>query len=200
MLCGRADRVHRLPLLEGKQAALPEGIVSGNGRLEAKLVDVSAKEPLRVKEILVNEGDVVKPGQVLAQLDTSTLESQLAEAKAAVAAAQERLALAKASIVKQQTRSSSPNPGQALAEPGDRARRLAAGARRAQHEGGDDQSHARAGRGGLKTAQARGRRAQGRRDGADPDRRRHAQVTRERPRALSPGRSRARCSPPAARR
>src|SRR6476659_6309365 len=79
---------------KAQQNALPEGIVSGNGRLEAKLVDVSAKEPLRVKTVLVNEGDDVKPGQVLAQLDTSTLESQLAEAKAAVAAAQERLALA----------------------------------------------------------------------------------------------------------
>lgn len=87
---------------KAQQAKLPEGIVAGNGRLEAKLVDVSAKEPLRVKEVLVNEGDDVKPGQVLAQLDTSTLESQLAEAKAGVAAAQERLALANASIVKQQ--------------------------------------------------------------------------------------------------
>src|SRR4051812_38873973 len=62
--------------------ALPEGIVSGNGRVEGKLVDVSAKEPLRVKEILVDEGALVRPGQVLVKLDTSTLESELAEAKA----------------------------------------------------------------------------------------------------------------------
>ena len=47
--------------------ALPEGIASGNGRIEGKLVDVSAKEPLRVKEILVDEGALVKPGQVLVQ-------------------------------------------------------------------------------------------------------------------------------------
>ena len=38
------------------QSELPEGIASGNGRLEAKLVDVAAKEPLRVREILVDEG------------------------------------------------------------------------------------------------------------------------------------------------
>lgn len=80
--------------------ALPEGIASGNGRLEGKLVDVSAKEPLRVKEILVDEGALVKPGQVLARLDTITLESQLAEANAAIQAAEEKLAGARAGIVK----------------------------------------------------------------------------------------------------
>jgi HlyD family secretion protein len=85
------------------KTALPEGIASGNGRLEAKLVDVAAKEPLRVKEILVDEGALVKPGQVLVRLDTATLESQLEEAKAGVEAAHEKLALAKASIVKQKS-------------------------------------------------------------------------------------------------
>jgi HlyD family secretion protein len=85
----------------GRRAALPEGIVSGNGRIEGKLVDVAAKEPLRVKEILVDEGASVTPGQVLVRLDTTTLEAQLAEAKAAVDAAQEKLAVSKASIVKQ---------------------------------------------------------------------------------------------------
>jgi HlyD family secretion protein len=88
---------------KGKQSALPEGIVSGNGRVEAKLVDVAAKEPLRVKQIFVNEGDLVKPDQVLVQMDTTTLEADLAEANASVAAAQERQALADASIVKQKS-------------------------------------------------------------------------------------------------
>ncbi len=88
---------------KGREPPLPEGIVSGNGRLEAKLVDVAAKEPLRVKEILVDEGAIVKPGQVLVQLDTVTLEAQLAEAKANVAAAKEHLAFAMASIVKQKS-------------------------------------------------------------------------------------------------
>ena len=69
-----------------KQTAVPKGIASGNGRIEAKLVDVAAKEPLRVKEILVDEGELVQPGEVLVRLDTATLESQLAEAKANVAA------------------------------------------------------------------------------------------------------------------
>jgi HlyD family secretion protein len=85
---------------KASQSAVPKGIAYGNGRIEAKLVDASAKEPLRVKEILVAEGDLVKPGQVLVRLDTSTLESQLAQARAEVAASHERLAVASATIKK----------------------------------------------------------------------------------------------------
>jgi len=88
---------------QAKQTALPEGIVSGNGRIEGKLVDLAPKEPLRVKKILADEGDLVKPGQVLVQMDTVTLEANLAEANAAVAAAEERLALANANISKQKS-------------------------------------------------------------------------------------------------
>lgn len=88
---------------KAKKSALPEGIASGNGRLEAKLVDVAAKEPLRVQEILVDEGAPVKPGQVVVRLDTTTLQAQLAEANEGIAAAQERMAVSKASIVKQKS-------------------------------------------------------------------------------------------------
>ncbi|WP_233166626.1 HlyD family secretion protein [Archangium sp. Cb G35] len=88
---------------KGKQSALPEGIASGNGRLEAKLVDVAAKEPLRVLELLVDEGAIVQPGQVLGRLDTTTLQAQLTEANESIAAAEEKLAFSKASIVKQKS-------------------------------------------------------------------------------------------------
>lgn len=86
-----------------QQAALPDGIASGNGRLEAKLVDVAAKEPLRVKEVLVDEGALVTPGQVLARLDTVTIQAELYEANDQILAAQERLAVARASIAKQRS-------------------------------------------------------------------------------------------------
>ena len=82
------------------KSALPEGIASGNGRIEAKLVDVAAKEALRVKEIRVDEGALVHPGDVLVVLDTATLESQLAEAKLNVAATQEKEAVAQAAIAR----------------------------------------------------------------------------------------------------
>ena len=81
---------------DAAQSALPKGIASGNGRIEAKLVDVAAKEALRVKEILVDEGALVKPGDVLVRMDTATLEAQLAEARLSVAATQEKAAVAKA--------------------------------------------------------------------------------------------------------
>jgi HlyD family secretion protein len=92
-----------IKLILKRHNALPDGIASGNGRLEAKLVDVAAKEPLRVKEMLVSEGDLVKPGQILAKLDTVTLDAQLAEANANVMAAEQKLAGANASIVKQKS-------------------------------------------------------------------------------------------------
>jgi HlyD family secretion protein len=82
--------------------ALPPGIATGNGRIEAKLVDISPKEALRVKEIRAAEGDLVHPNQVLVVLDTATLETELAEAKLNVAATQERLAVSKANITKRE--------------------------------------------------------------------------------------------------
>jgi HlyD family secretion protein len=83
---------------KSRQSALPPGIASGNGRLEAKLVDIAARESLRVKEVLVAEGDLVRPGQVVVRMDTVTLEAELAEAHAAVAAAKEKIAVAASNI------------------------------------------------------------------------------------------------------
>jgi HlyD family secretion protein len=61
---------------------LPAGIAGGNGRIEAVEIDISAKIPGRVKEILVNEGDFVKAGQVLARMDTEQLQAQRRQAEA----------------------------------------------------------------------------------------------------------------------
>lgn len=96
---------------KSRQSALPAGIVSGNGRIEAKLSDASAKEPLRVKEILVDEGDLVKPGQVLARLDTVTIEAELAKDQAAVSAAREEFAAAKAAIAEAKADIAAANSG-----------------------------------------------------------------------------------------
>lgn len=85
-----------------RQTALPEGIVSGNGRLEAKLVDIAPKESLRVKEIFFEEGDLIKPNDVVVQMDTNTLRAQLEEAKLNVVATQEKEAVAKATITRSQ--------------------------------------------------------------------------------------------------
>lgn len=88
---------------KAQQFALPKGIASGNGRIEAKLVDAVAKDALRVKEILVDEGDLVKPGEVLVRLDTATFDSQLNQAKLQVTTAQERVASANFAMVRQKS-------------------------------------------------------------------------------------------------
>lgn len=85
-----------------QQSALPKGVASGNGRIEAKLVDIAAKEALRVKEILVDEGDLVRPGQVLVRMDTATLDAQLAEANLNVLAKKEQATVTKATMIKRQ--------------------------------------------------------------------------------------------------
>lgn len=80
--------------------ALPDAIVFGNGRIEAVLVDVSAKYAGRVTEITVEEGDMVKPGQRLAQVDTAELQATLDKAIAQKAEALGFLAEAGADIVR----------------------------------------------------------------------------------------------------
>jgi HlyD family secretion protein len=89
--------------LRARRSALPKGIASGNGRIEAKEVDIAAKLPLRVAQILVGEGDLVEPGQIVVKMDTTTLEAERASADAALAAAQEQLAVARAGIVKKKS-------------------------------------------------------------------------------------------------
>lgn len=61
---------------------LADGIASGNGRIEAVEIDVAAKTAGRISEMFVDEGDFVKAGEKLAQMDTKQLESQLRQAEA----------------------------------------------------------------------------------------------------------------------
>jgi HlyD family secretion protein len=67
---------------------LPEGFASGNGRIEGTEVDVATKLAGRIAEILVNEGDFVTAGQVVARMDTAVFDAQLAQAKAQLRQAQ----------------------------------------------------------------------------------------------------------------
>ena len=52
---------------------LPPGIYFGNGRLEADEINIDTKYAARIAEILVDEGDLVKAGQVVARMDTRDL-------------------------------------------------------------------------------------------------------------------------------
>ncbi len=59
-----------------------DGFASGNGRIEATEIDVATKLPGRVSDVLIDEGALVKAGQVLAKMDTASLEAQYAQAQA----------------------------------------------------------------------------------------------------------------------
>jgi HlyD family secretion protein len=80
--------------LHFQQPTLPDAFPSGNGRIEATEVDVATKWAGRVKEVLANEGDLIDAGQVVARMDTATLEAQLRQAEAQVKQARD----AKASV------------------------------------------------------------------------------------------------------
>lgn len=67
--------------------ALPPGIISGNGRLEATEVDVSTKQAGRITEVAPKEGDEVSRDQVVARLDADELNAQLRAANAQTAQA-----------------------------------------------------------------------------------------------------------------
>ncbi len=81
-----------------KKPPLPEGFAGGNGRLEAKQLFVSTKYPGRIKDVLVNEGDTVEAGQVVARMDTSALEAQLRAQEAKIAEAQQNVKVARTDV------------------------------------------------------------------------------------------------------
>ncbi len=83
--------------------ALPAGIASSNGRIEAIQVDISAKEPGRIASILAREGDLVEPGQIVARMDLSTLNADLAKGNANVATAEEQATVTKSSILRRES-------------------------------------------------------------------------------------------------
>ena len=79
------------------------GFGSGNGRLEVQEIDVATKFPGRIAEVLVDEGDSVQVGQVVARMDTSSLNAQVREAEAQVQRAKQGKITAKAVIAQRRS-------------------------------------------------------------------------------------------------
>lgn len=75
-----------------------QALVSGNGRIEATEINISSKLSGQLEEILVQEGDFVEAGQVLARVKVSTLEAQLREVQAQQRQAQDGIATAEAQV------------------------------------------------------------------------------------------------------
>ncbi|MFT5284380.1 MAG: HlyD family secretion protein [Planctomycetota bacterium] len=83
--------------------------VSASGRIEplARVAVMSRASGL-IKELMVDEGDVVAQGQILAELDREQTEAQLAQQRADQASARARLAAAEARLVEAQVRLEDP--------------------------------------------------------------------------------------------
>lgn len=86
------------------QSQPPEGIVSGNGRIESVQVDVATKYAGRVEKVLAREGDLIKTGQVVARMNTDELEAELARGQAKIAEGEETKNQIKAEILEKESR------------------------------------------------------------------------------------------------
>ncbi len=85
---------------------LPNGFAGGNGRIEAVEIDIAAKIPGRIADILVKEGDFVTAGQILARMDTATLEAQRREAEAQLKRAEIGIATAQSRVTQREAEQS----------------------------------------------------------------------------------------------
>src|SRR4030095_10792079 len=76
-----------------------DAIVSASGKIQPKrLVNVSADTPGRVVDLAVNEGDRVKKGQFLLQIDPKSLRTRVASNSASLQAAEQSLESMKQAI------------------------------------------------------------------------------------------------------
>ena len=62
-------------------AALPEGLIQTNGRLEGDHLTVASKFPGRIHQLLVREGEIVTAGQVMVRLDDVQTSARVDQAR-----------------------------------------------------------------------------------------------------------------------
>ncbi|HUK06632.1 MAG TPA: HlyD family efflux transporter periplasmic adaptor subunit [Stellaceae bacterium] len=82
---------------------LPPSIVYGNGRLESDEIDIDTKFAGRIAKLLVDEGDMVTAGQIVALMDTRDLEASLKKAEAFVLQSEQARDEAKATVEQQKS-------------------------------------------------------------------------------------------------
>lgn len=82
---------------------ISDNFASGNGRLEATEVEITTKLAARIAEITVNEGDDVKDGEILARMDTKSLDARLRQAEAEVKRVRQERIYAAATIAQRKS-------------------------------------------------------------------------------------------------
>ena len=122
-------------------AGLPAGFASANGRIEATEIDIAALTGGRIAEITAAEGDLVKAGDLLVQMDVVQLNAQKRQAEAQERAAQASVDQAAA-------------VADAAAQRYARSVQLAANATVSQQVLDDDLARDRQGKAGLASAEA----------------------------------------------
>ncbi len=65
-----------------------DNLLKSNGRIEATEIAVASKTAGRIKELLVDEGDFVEAGQLVATVESESLVAQLHQAEAQLRQAQ----------------------------------------------------------------------------------------------------------------
>lgn len=86
-----------------KQAMLHPKFYSGNGRLEASEIYISSKLSGRIEKVFVAEGDLVRKGDKLVQMQTNTLEAEKASALAKIKTREGELAMAIADLKRKES-------------------------------------------------------------------------------------------------
>lgn len=106
---------------------LPDGIAAANGRIEATEFDISALTGGRIAKISAAEGDFVKAGSVLVQMDVVQLNAQKRQAEAQLRRAEIGVQTAEALVVqaKAQERAAAAAVDQAEAQADAAARKRA---------------------------------------------------------------------------
>jgi HlyD family secretion protein len=104
-----------------------ESIASSNGRIEAVEIDIAARQPGRIASIAVAEGELVRSGQVLARMDSESLQAQLRQADARLRQAEDGVDTARGQLAQRESERAA-----ARALVAQRQTELAAAQRRAQ--------------------------------------------------------------------
>ncbi|MBI2815858.1 MAG: efflux RND transporter periplasmic adaptor subunit [Acidobacteria bacterium] len=87
VLIGAAALAFYYRVLPGLTEKPPQDVLMASGRIEGREITLAAKEiQARVKSLLVDEGDDVKKGQLVAELEANQLESRFAGLQANIAA------------------------------------------------------------------------------------------------------------------
>ena len=141
---------------------LPEGFAAGNGRIEATEIDIAALTGGRIATITTAEGEFVKTGDVLVQMDVIQLEAQKRQAEAQLRRAEVSVNTAQALVAQAEAQEraavATVDQAEAAAEAAtqrlERSERLAGSSTISQQTLDDDRARDRQARAGVASAEA----------------------------------------------